>query len=302
MGASEKKKPKRTAPQVWRQRKVVGLALHVSDLHTLGTTALMPEGFITAEGVKLGQNRLQAYLTGCWANMCDEVKALKARTGARLWVNINGDATEGNHHNTRQIAAIEEDDHAQAGAELIDPLMDLADVGTMVQGTGAHVQQLGALERRIAMTLRNKDKLHRPDGGWIWPRLRYEFMGIRFQCAHHISGGQTSMARNRSVTNKVFEHYHDSALHGETPAHYLVYSHIHSFADSGLQYGKTRGLITGCWQFPTEFGHKIGPFRETQFGGWLIHIYDDGTTDAVKVEYPVMRETREYTKWQGESK
>jgi hypothetical protein len=319
MGAKKKyttntRKPieKPKGPNLAHKRSVVGFALQVSDLHALGTTALMPEGFVNSEGLSSGQNRLQEYVTGCWFNLRDELKALRQHhPKAKVWVNCNGDATEGNHHNSKQSASIDDTDHAKAGRELLDPMFELADVASMVAGTGVHVGGLGRLETDIAKALRTREKLLRPPRNtsiapkkdedatpWVWNRLRYTFCGIRFQCAHHINGGQTSMARNRSVTNKVHEHYHDCGLYEETPAHYLIYSHIHSFADSGLQYGKTRGLVTGCWQFPTEFGHKIGPFRETQFGGWLIEIYDDGTTEAVKIEYPVMKETRAYSTWQ----
>jgi len=296
---------------------IIGAALHLSDQHTLGTTALAPLTFTTEQGIGISPARTQLYLLDCWQDMVGRVKAWKrANKTAPLWWHNNGDAVEGFHHASIEVMALDPADHANAFMELADPLIGTADIISIVAGTEAHVGQRYGIERMIAAQINQQRPgvLLKPEhGSMVWPHLMHDFLGTRFICAHHTTGGAGEIGRNRAMAARVTEYLKRRGLVDvpQPRAHYMIFSHIHGFGDSGETFNTatvapahrpehedtqqpTRALTTGCWQYSTTYGNKIKPLEDTQIGGWFIELYSDGTSRPFKWQYPAFREVRQY--------
>lgn len=297
--------------------KTIGAALLLSDQHTLGTTALAPLSFTTEQGIGISPARVQMYLLDCWNDMIGRVKQWKRdNKTAKLWWHNNGDAVEGFHHASIEVMALDPADHANAFIELADPLIGTADIISIVAGTEAHVGQRYGIERIIAAHINQARPgvLLKPEhGSMVWPHIMHDFLGTRFICAHHTTGGAGEIGRNRAMAARVQDYLKRRGLKDdpEPRAHYMIFSHIHGFGDSGETFNTatvapekriehedtqqpTRALTTGCWQYSTTYGNKIKPLEDTQIGGWFIELYDDGTSRPFKWQYPAFREVRQY--------
>jgi hypothetical protein len=262
----------------------------VSDTHGGGTTALMPPAFTTGEGVRVEQNRYQAYLWECWTDYCQQVKA-KRRTGAYVYGVYVGDITEGRHHDTVQIISASEEDHVAVGVEILNQFVPHTDLFACVRGTPAHAGAVSTLEERVVREFRSYN-LDKPAVGFTHKILRAELDGVRLNLAHHISGG--TVRRITGIEGAVKAHLELCGELGETRADYLVRAHKHRWADTAQTY-RTRGFVLPAWQFPTEYVYRFAPESAPSIGGAFIDIYSDGTHTLTPVLYPFLKDERQYT-------
>lgn len=127
-----KPKPVRTA-----------LAVFVGDLHCGGDTGLAFPGFKipSKQARPYSASTDQQWLYSCWQDFNKQIKS--RATGHRLFVGFGGDMIDGvAHHGTTQTSGTYSDQVLMA-AELVKPLVSMADDALGITGTAAHVGDVG---------------------------------------------------------------------------------------------------------------------------------------------------------------
>lgn len=275
----------------------IGVTVLVSDTHVGGTTSLIAPGPITTpDGQSIIPSKLQGWLWECWTDFNQHVKRYKRR-GAKIFVIVNGDETEGRHHDTYQILSEDETTHSNLAVEVFDPLLSNADGCAFIYGTEAHSGRANKLERLVAQHFENRGLVKNETGGLLHDVFKSTIFGTLFNATHHTNGGKNDRLR-LSAAMLAIEAHQTQALHDKVPvADILVRSHIHHHVDTEDHYS-TRMLVTGCWQLPTQHAVKIAPDRLPHIGGWFVEHYTDGHRHVEPMFYPIVLSNANYPEWQ----
>lgn len=272
--------------------RLTGTIAILSDTQIGGSTALMPPSFITPDGQQVIASIWQSWLWQAYQDYICQLKARKRR-GAAVFVLCNGDVIEANHHNTMQIVTADETAHVALAIETLDPLMALADGCAFVRGTPAHAGEVSRWEEQIARQYTSRGLVRNDAGGFTHPIFRRSVFGVRIHAAHHIGGGNTPQGMLNAISAETVKHIYESGRRDTPHAHYLIRSHKHRWADTGATY-PVRGIVTPAWQLPTQLVYAIDREASSWIGGVFIDVFDDGHTELVHVDYPVIREDRDY--------
>jgi hypothetical protein len=265
-----------------KAKRPVVLAI-VSDLHAGSTVALCPPEIALDDGGKYVASKAQQWLWGHWLAYWHAVDTVRNHVGADLYVIVNGDITDGDHHGTTQI--LSGNPTAQAAvvnAQLRVPLDLRPDRLWFIRGTEAHVGKSAAFEERVALGLKKDGRPVVPceDTGTAshW-QARIDVHGVRFDFAHHGRVGQRPWTKTNVTMNMAAEIFYEHARHGIPHPHIAVRSHMHQFVDTGHSH-PVRAIQTPAWQLPTAFIHRIAPGALADIGG-LIAVVDAGDADPV---------------------
>jgi len=266
----------------------------ISDLHCGGATALMPPVWRNADGLEIRQNRAQGWLWERWQDLAQRIKR-EALGGVEVFGLFNGDVVEGRHHETPQLVSVEPDDHADIAVEVVDMVAAWCKRLMFIAGTDAHVGHQGRTENIVAKTFAAQGKtVIRPldTALHVWPVALAEIGGVQFNIAHHTRGSSLERNRNNAANAEAADQAINAKFLGLPIPRYVLRGHTHFFARGIYDRTGTETLVTGCWQLSTSHGHRIKPHITTEIGARLIRIYDDGTANDEKVEYPVIKDHR----------
>jgi len=164
------------------------LIVIVSDLHTNSTTGLcLPEGVSLDDGGVYRPNRGQRFLfdywTDFWARIADIAENYVVD---KKIVVVNGDISDGDHHNSYQIISRHPSDMIRLAVNILEPVRRWTDVMFIVRGTPAHSGKGGFLEEEIAKDL---DVECDDEGRYSRWHLYLDVDTVRFDIAHHGSMG-----------------------------------------------------------------------------------------------------------------
>lgn len=266
----------------------------ISDLHCGGSTALMPPVWKNADGLEIRQNKAQAWMWDRWQDLAQRVKR-EALGGVEVFGLFNGDIVEGRHHETPQLVSVEPDDHADIATECIDLVAAWCRRLMFIAGTDAHVGHQGRTENIVAKTFaaQGKEVIRPPDTALhVWPVALANIGGVEFNIAHHGRGSGLERNRNNAANAEAADQAINAKFLGLPTPRYVLRGHTHFFARGIYDRTGTEALVTGCWQLSTSHGHRIKPHITTEIGARLIRIYDDGTANDEKIEYPVITDHR----------
>lgn len=227
------------------------------DLHCNSTVGLCPPSINLDDGGTYRASKQQRWIWRQWAGYWQAVK--ERRGGRRLVVILNGELADNNYHPTTQLVTRNPADMMRLSIACLSPMLELLTDGDAVyvtRGTEAHSGPSSYLDEEVAR-----------DIGAVGPgediashaRLRLSIDGIRFDVAHHPTGGGGRLPwtrgtfANRLAAMRVFE----CAESGERPPHLLVRGHVHRPDDSYDRF-TTRALVLPAWQLMTSYGHRIG--------------------------------------------
>ena len=118
------------------------------DLHCGSTVGLCPpEGIELDDGGLYTPNTGQEWLWNNWEEAWAKIRSTMLHNrGAKLHLVCNGDATDGDHHRTTQIATGHEGVHVNCAIESLRvPLALKPDSIHIIRGTSAHVGRAGGL-------------------------------------------------------------------------------------------------------------------------------------------------------------
>lgn len=259
----------------------------VSDLHCGSTLGLMPpDGIQLDDGGHYLPSSAQTKLWRCWEEFWTIVED-RAKDAALIVV-VNGDAVEGNHHGTAQIASKNLAATQQRIAELtLIPALQLSPRAIhMVRGTEAHVGASAEYEERLAEAIGcQKDS---ETGAYSRWHLQCDADGVLLDFAHHGSVGKLPHTRSNPARTLAMRIAHASLRHATQTPRLAIRSHAHQEADT-FDEMPVRVIQTRGWQLSTAFVHKIAAGSTPEIGG-LIVTCEAGEYEVEKIKFSWRRQ------------
>jgi hypothetical protein len=268
------------------------LVVVTSDQHANSTLGLCPpEGVQLDDGGFYKPSPAQLWTWECWEDFWRHAAAVRRDTKARLIVVHNGDAVDGDHHQTSQIISRNMEVQGYVASRVFSvPKALKADQTFMVRGTEVHVGPSGSSEEALAKAQRcERDPETQNWSSWHLRMLVNDRL-LDFQ--HHASVGGLPWTRPGGVARLAFRHWVEHQERGLRPADVLFRSHLHVMGDS-FDMHKTRAIITPAWQLKTAHAHKVAPESIADIGGVLCLVQPDGAfTISKKLYQPALPAAR----------
>lgn len=269
-----------------RKQRTVLIAV-VNDLHAGGTTALCQDVVRFDDGGTYHASKPQRWLFGNYRDYWGQIAARRDALDAELYVVINGDLVDGDHHKTTQIISANPNSQALVWTECAAIFLALKpDHIAIIRGTGAHAGVAACSEERIADGLR-RDK--RPiisdseSGSASWWHWRPEIQGVRLDFTHHGRMGRLPRTRGSNLILYAWDILDEHASNGHQPPHLCFRAHNHKRGDSGTAC-PVRVVATGAWQAGTEYVKKVAADSLADIGGAYV-VIDNGEYDVRQVTY-----------------
>lgn len=245
----------------------------VSDTHCGSYFGLCPPSiWLDWGGQYRALRRSQTWLWRSWQAYWQRIHEMREEHQAELWVVLNGDLVEGDHHNTGEIISRNWLHHRKIALEALEPYLRPARHLFVTKGTESHVGMSGLWDDVIAEDLGAHPDEESGTAAWAWLELEAE--GVSFAFAHHGRESGREHLRGtgaRSLASDLESYY--LRKHGRPPPQVGVFSHAHRKGDSGDNF-EIRVYVTPCWQMSTSHGHKIRPGRPPDIGGLYFLIKD----------------------------
>ncbi len=223
----------------------------------------------------------QRWLWRNWKLYCAKVQVTAEQHNAKVLTVINGDLCEGIHHSQFQVHSVNPNEHVKIAYMALEPLIMLSEQVYVVRGTPAHTGESGGLEERFADDVTNTV----PDGNRsTWWHLPLDVNGTRFDIAHHGKLGGLLHTRPNALNGIAVAIITEHAISGDKPPNVVIRSHLHQFADTGLNY-PTRVIATPGWQLITGYVHRIKPGAIPDIGGLIFVCYPGGKYDLDVVRF-----------------
>lgn len=241
------------------------------------------EGVILDDGGQYTPSKAQIWTWDCWNEYWSDVAKFRKKVKARLYTVYNGDAFDGDHHDTAQIITR----HPEPSAYIADRVFGVPkalrpDRQFVVRGTETHTGPSGASEEAWARGIQaEKDVL---TDRWSHWRLRMEVNGVRLDFAHHGRVGTRPWTRTNAIAALAAEIFMEHAANGYPYPHLAIRSHRHVYGDSYTAH-PTRVIQTPAWQIKNSFGHKVATESLADIGGVIVVVHPDGQYEVVTKLY-----------------
>ena len=224
----------------------------LSDLHCGSSYGLLPPGIKLQEGNIVEQNALQQYLWNCWEDWQRDFfdKHIGDEPFALV---VNGDATEGVHHGTKEIVSPDPSDHRLIALHALAPLAEKAEHVFMVEGTDCHV---GNSEHKLGYDL-GAVRPSRHSFLGAWRTLRLKVHGCPCMFYHHISTTKRVYLEASQLSIELRNGQLEAVRAGFEPHKVLGAAHRHRYGS--YKAGDALSFVTPPWQGVTRFGRKVVP-------------------------------------------
>lgn len=282
---------------------IAGLA----DLHGGSTVGLMYPRSYQFRGRNARQSDEQKALWRRFVQLTEHVRV--QRQGRRLFIKLNGDLIDGDHHGTLQLHTRVQSEQMQITLDCLYYFLD--EVGYsesdgdriyVINGTEpTHgspaitdqiAYELGAVPWRKGKPLREysddekENQRRRRDAGEWRPfqRLRLEVNGKLFDFAHHPPAGKggrvwtegnqaRSWLKSELITNR---------LNDARSSDFYIYAHKHSQMREYVEVGNQRAWIylMPALQLKTEYVYRLAIYQPTSIGGFVAQVDADGTVSS----------------------
>lgn len=244
-----------------------------SDWHTNSTIGLCPPAVNLDDGGTYRASKAQRWLWRNWLDFWQHVAIRKEETAATVIAITNGDAADGDHHDTPQLITRNPETQLRIAVAVAQPMLDVADYHYMMRGTEAHNGKNNWMEEAIARDIGAVESPYDTASHW---HLYAKFGGVTFDVMHHPESGSMRPWTAGGEVNRIaailaFEY----ARTGDKPPDIALRAHKHGYRDSGTTFD-TRAFITPPWQLTTAFGHRIGVGGKVQSVGGLLFYCEKG--------------------------
>lgn len=274
-----------------KQRPVLMAVLN--DVHAGGTTALCPDVVRFDDGGEYHASKAQRWLYACYRDYWRQIAAKRDALDAELYVVVNGDLVDGDHHNTSQIISRNPNSQALVWTECASVFLALKpDRIAIIRGTGAHAGNSACSEERIADGLRRDKRpiVSDPDTGTAsWWHWRPEIQGVRLDFTHHGKMGRLPRTRGSSLVLYAWDIADEHLSSGDPLPHLAFRAHNHKRGDSG-DACPVRVVATGAWQLGTEYVKKVAADSLADIGGAYV-VIDRGEYEVKQVTFKPERAT-----------
>jgi len=277
------------------KRKKITL-LPFADMHTGGTTALHPNkrkihgkyerlediggwNYINRPNFQLDSKQLAIWhhFEKCldWAR--------ELRKDSQLVIVQDGDAVEGNHHNTPQLVTIDEAEMMHTHRELMEYTQERLDYGRgdsmyYVFGTDSHTRNF---ENMVAMDL---NAYQYPDGKYCSSFLELHLNGVKIWIYHQGGVAGDYPTRGEALTRQLKKIWYKCEIEGIVPPDIVLTAHTHDAVYSTYtQNWKTmHGIILPSWQEKTRYALDKLPLSINKIGLQAIQISENGEILPIK--------------------
>ena len=253
----------------------------VSDTHCASTLGLChPDGHKLDDGGWYKPSNLQRKVWTIWEEEFWNDWVPKVTKREPFDLVVNGDAIDGDHHNTTTIISRNLHDQHRAAVECLGPAVRLclASGGRYyhVRGTEAHVGQSAQEEERLAQALGAVPDEEGNYSRWdIWKRVG----GALCHFTHHIGTTGSQAYESTALMKEMVESFVEAGRWRDEPPQVVVRSHRHRCLTISMPTSDGYGIVavTPGWQLKTPYTFKIPGARvgQPQFGGLLIRAGDE---------------------------
>jgi hypothetical protein len=252
----------------------------VSDMHIGSTLGLChPAGYALDDGGTYKPSDAQDTMWGWWEMFWHEWVP-RVTNGEPWTLVINGDAKDGDHHETPNIISRNPNDEQEHAVRILRPIVEMCEGRYYhVRGTVAHVGQAGHREEQLAHKLGAIPNE-------IGQHARYE---LYLRCgdekgtglvhyAHHIGTTSSSSYESTAVHKELVEAYVEAGRWGDETPQVVVRSHRHRNYEVRIptRHGYGIALVTPAWQLKTPFVAQLGMKQSRpQIGGCIVRQGDE---------------------------
>ncbi len=259
----------------------------VADMHIGATIALGRQRLTLADGGAVLPARAQCWLWSCWLDFWREVWRLKRDTGFDLYVELVGDIWEGYHHRSVQVTSLVESDQFKQAYEIVEGLVQMADMTFFVKGTSAHDGQLSwrseILAEALARVYPGKIARDRGTGQWSFWELEMETQGVILNFQHHGSLGRLPWTVANLAHRTAVEIELKALRQGREPPHLAFRGDRHVYANTGDNH-RVQVIHLPCWGVKNEYAQRYFPNHLPDIGG-VITLCQGGRYEVIPRRY-----------------
>ena len=257
----------------------------VNDTHCLSSIALCPSHQISLpDGGYYSPSKSQKWLWQCWEDYWQRVADIPAD---KLIIVSNGDATDGDHHDTPQLISRDLTVQMQILQDTWAVPLDLKpDAIYVINGTECHVGKGGSSEKGWAASMEAEGYPVRRDPSVdlpTWWRCKFEVQGVLLDFLHQGRTGGRSWTFNNAANLLAKDIVLGHVERGQRPPSIAFRAHYHRWNDS-FSATITRVVINGCWQFGSFYVKQRLPEHPPGYGGSIV-VIEDGEYEIEKVEF-----------------
>lgn len=252
-------------------------AIVISDTHIGCKLGLCPPGDIPLdEGGFYRQSALQAKVWSWWENDFWSQWVPTVVRRAPFAVVVNGDLTDGRHHNTTTQISQNLSDQRKIAHQVFDPIVDKCKGRFyVIRGTEAHTGQSGENEETLAQELGAIPNETGNYARWdMWLRIKDRLAHI----THHIGITGSMHYETTALMKEYAEACAEAGRTGHDIPDVVLRAHRHRHAEIKIPTHHGDGICCTSpgWQLLTPFVWR-GAGRNTspQFGGLLWRVGDE---------------------------
>lgn len=269
----------------------------VNDIHAGSELAVCPDEVELDNGGTFRASKPQRWMREGWDDFWKQVGAKRKQERAELYLILNGDAVDGDHHNTSEIVSRNPNAQFQILAELLKrPLALSPDRIFIVRGTAAHVGEAGRAEEGIAKGLfKDKRPVEKdPDtGAYSWWHPVLDIYNTRVDIAHEGRAGGREHTRQNAINLYAHDILLSHVKRGERAPDLCLRAHHHRFADS-YDACAVRAVTNAAWQLKTGWAQQKFADSVADIGGLMVTIRPGQAPsrfELEKIEYKASRGT-----------
>lgn len=250
----------------------------VSDLHCGCQFGLCPEKGITLDGGGHYEPSKNQKVVWQWWKLFWHTWVPEFTKGEPYIIVINGDTTDGRHHNSVTQVSQNLADQKHIAEEVLSPLTEKAAALYMIRGTEAHVGPSAENEEMLAESLGAKQNSVGNNTHYeLWLKIGGK-TGCLVNFMHHIGTTGSSHYESSAVNKELSEMFQEAGRWGNQPPDVVIRSHRHRHFKVECSTSRGYGIceVTPGWQLKTPFVYKIpgGRISTPQFGGIMIRQGD----------------------------
>lgn len=255
------------------------LQVVVSDFHSGSNYALMVNREWRGKHTSHVPSTQQRHIRERFETFCSEVAAM--RKGKRIRLIHNGDAIDGDHHNSGDVCSIlpleQADIHIELMAEFQKKIdWQAGDELYYTRGTHIHVTEY---ENYIGKEL----NAVMCGDFYSWDFLQLESNGALSWFVHHGPSAGAGPNEGNQARNWLRNIYFDALKDGRRIPDIIYTGHVHVPTYSTyiyrkqMNFGVLHGIITPSWQMKTTYAWMKAPVSKNKIGGVVQEIKADGT-------------------------
>lgn len=208
-------------------------------------------------------------------------EVLERRKGKQVRMIINGDAIDGDHHQSGDVCTVNPLEQSNIHIQIMSEFQKRIDWQRgdeiyYVKGTQIHT---GDWEDYIGNEMNAV-----PNGEYhAFESLDLETNGRLSRFVHHGPSGGDGANEGNAVRNWLKSFYFDAVKDGDRIPDIVYTAHVHNPTYStyewrkGMNFNVLHGVITPAWQLKTRYAWKRAPKAKNKIGGVIHEIKADGT-------------------------